>query len=114
MLAGKLDRRIRLEMATEGPLSPRGEAPKTWALLREVWAKVELPGGREFFSGDQTAAKARVLFLIRYPHGLAVLPNPDETFRVVYEGRNYDVIEVREIGRREALEIHAEARAEAA
>jgi len=117
MNAGELDRLIRIEFATE-TLSARGEPIKAWppdggSFIDKVAAKVILPGGREAQSADQTVAKGRAIFSIRYRDDLAVLPNPDDTCRVIYQGRTYDVLDVREVGRRAGHEIDAEARAEA-
>jgi len=118
MLAGKLDRRIRLEAATT-TRGLDGHPVRMWppdggSLLREVWAGVLPVRGQEGFAAQQFAAKAEVTFRIRYPYGLAMFPTPSEDLRIVYEGRNYDIVSVTETGRREGLDITATARAEAA
>jgi len=113
MLAGKLDRRIRLESATT-TRGLDGHPVRTWSLLREVWAELRPIRGQEGFPAQQFAAKAEVTFRIRYTYGLDPLPNPSEDMRIVYEGRSYDIVSVTEIGRREGLDITATARAEAA
>lgn len=114
MRAGSLDRRVRIEQATEVQDPATGEPVRTWGLVREVWANVRPLRGSEFSAAQQLVAKADTLFLIRFPHGLDPLPNPDESMRLVYGAVPYNIQYVAEIGRREGLEILATARAEAA
>lgn len=114
MRAGDLDRRIRIERATETQDPQSGEMVKAWGLVREVWGEVRQLSGSEFYSAQQFAAKVDTLFRIRYPHGVRFLPNPDESIRIVHDGTAYNIQHVAEIGRGEGLEIMAQARAEAA
>ena len=114
MNAGALDRRLRIEVATETQ-SPSGEVTLTWpgTLLADVWASKRDLSGTELFRAQQLAAKVDTEFQIRYPQDLDPFPNPDETFRLVCEGISYDVTYVSEIGRREGLKLLAFKRAEA-
>jgi len=105
---------VRIERATETQTPGTGEPVRTWALLREVWAEVRPLRGNEFYAAQQLAAKADTLFRIRFPRELDPLPNADESMRLVYEGRSYNIQHVAEMGRREGLDILAQARAEAA
>lgn len=114
MRAGNLDRRIQIEQAVETQDPASGEVTQEWELHREVWAEVKPLQGNEFYSAQQWAAKVDTLFRIRYPLGLDPLPNPDESMRIVYKSKVYNIQHVAEIGRREGLEILAQARAEAA
>jgi head-tail adaptor len=107
MQAGKMDRRLRIERATyvEGGL----QTELAWSTLVTVWAeKLEISDGeRSRQSGQEAAATTR--FRIRWSAAVAVL-NPKD--RVVCEGRTYDVVGVKELGRREGLEITAMRRAD--
>ena len=106
--AGSLDRRIAFERATASQASPSGEQVLTWAAEATVWAEVTPLGGRELFQAQALEAKADTRFRIRYRAGITT----DETLRISYGGRVYDLRSVVEIGRREGLEILAEARTE--
>ncbi len=106
MQAGGLDRRVEVLVREElrDPLS--GEPREVWARLAEVWAEV-LPGpGSERYGDQQRVATNATRFRIRYRDDVTPLN------RLRYRGREYDIHGVQEIGRREGLEVLAEARAE--
>jgi SPP1 family predicted phage head-tail adaptor len=114
--AGQMDRWIRIEVATEGPLSARGEAPKTeWTVLLETWAKKRDLTGDEAVRAMQLAAKVSTEFEIRYPEEVDPFPNPTDRMRLVDSDETvYNITHVSEIGRRRLLRILAWARQEAA
>jgi SPP1 family predicted phage head-tail adaptor len=114
MNAGALDRRLRIEVATETQ-SASGEVTRTWpgTLLADVWASKRDLSGVELYRAQQLVAKVDTEFEIRYPAGLNPFPNPDETMRLFCEGVPYDITFVSEIGRREGLKLLAFKRAEA-
>jgi len=120
--AGKLDRRV--EILSTGALaqanafqadafqphsstqSASGAISTTWQAVATVWAEC-LPGpGREGFGPDQRAAYNATRFRIRYRENVTPLN------RLRCGGREYDIHGVQEIGRREGLEMLAEARTE--
>ena len=113
MRAGSMDRRIRIETAIK-TRSASGQADRTWMLLDEVWSKVTYNDGREGFGSNQFQATAELKFEIYYPSEIDPFPTPSEDIRIVYEGREYDLLQVVEIGRREGLDIFASARADKA
>jgi SPP1 family predicted phage head-tail adaptor len=100
MRAGDLDRRITIQrrVVTSGPFN---EPIVTFELLAEIWADVRQQGGAEFLKAETIIAQRRVVFCIRWLAGVTALD------RVVYEGRSHNVTEVRELGRREGLELYA-------
>lgn len=108
LAAGRLDRRITLQRATATQDGVSGEQVLTWADDMTLWASVEPLAGSELFRAQQLEAKADTRFRIRYRTGVT----PVETLRISYGGRVYDLRSVVELGRREGLEILAEARAE--
>jgi len=108
--AGTLDRPIRFEHATE-TTSTSGEVSLVWATLADVWGSKEPLLGRELFAAQQAVAKVDTRFRVRYS-SLVKDVNPDETYRIVCDGKVYDITAVMETGRREGLEILAETRAE--
>ncbi len=111
MQAGKLDRRLRFEQATSSTASASGEPTLTWSELATVWGSKEPLSGREATQAQQLVARIDTRFRVRYSAALAVV-TPTATFRLVCDGRTYDITAVTEIGRREGLEILAGARAE--
>lgn len=107
--AGSLDRRITIQARTDTQ-DGAGQAVATWADAATVWARWEPFQVREPFTDQQFAAFIDSRFIIRRRPSL--IPSP-KTHRVSYDGKTYDIAGVREIGRREALELLCYARAEA-
>lgn len=105
MRAGDLDRRITIERATI-EYSGSGEPIETWNALATVWAKVDQQGGREFFATAQEVSERKVVFRIRWIEGLNVLD------RVMLDGAEHDIHEVRRLGRKEGVELHTTAAGE--
>ncbi|HEV7284322.1 MAG TPA: phage head closure protein, partial [Kaistia sp.] len=80
-----------------------------WLELATVWASKLDVRDSERFSSAQVGAEIGSRFQIRYSTTVADL-NPKD--RIVYGGKFYDIVGVKEIGRREGLEISAMARAD--
>lgn len=110
MQAGKLDNRIRFERATNTQDPRTGEQTKVWVLVATVWADAAQLTGRELFAAQQVSAKVDAKFRIRWPRSF--MPTADETWRIGWDGRYYDITSVAEIPRRVALEILGWTRAE--
>lgn len=104
--SGARDRRITLQRGSSTP-SDYGDPVTTWAPLATVWAQVTPVSDRERFAAAQTVAEITHRFAIRYGAAWADFSPAD---RLIYQGRVYDVAAVKEIGRREGLEITARAR----
>lgn len=102
MRAGDIDRRITIERFTQTQ-APDGSPIETWAPLGTVWAKVDQQGGREFFATAQEVSERKVVFRIRWIEGLTVLD------RVMCDGAEHDIVEVRRLGRKEGVELHCTA-----
>lgn len=98
MKAGALDRRVTIERATVIQ-DPYGEEIETWAPLATVSAQVVQQSGREFLAAEAMQAEVRVLFRLRWIEGI------QETDRVSYGDRLHNIQEVKELGRREGLEL---------
>lgn len=108
LAAGKLDRRITLQRFTSAP-DAFNEPVLTWATLATRWASYEPLSDGEKFRAGETAAEASARFVIRRSSAVAGL-NPKD--RLVFEGDTYEIVRVKEIGRREGIEITAGARAD--
>lgn len=98
MKAGPLDRRATIQRKTV-IVDDYGGETETWTDLRTLSAQVVQQSGREFLAAAQTQAEQRVLFRTRWIGGVNVLD------RVIYDGRPHNITEVKELGRREGLEL---------
>lgn len=104
--SGKLERRIVLERFTE-TRDAYNEPVKTWATLATRSASYEPIRDSERFRAGETAANASARFIIRHSAAVADL-NPKD--RLTFEGVAHDILNVKEIGRREGIEITTAAR----
>jgi SPP1 family predicted phage head-tail adaptor len=82
---------------------PDGADIETWSDLASVWAKVRPARGRENTGQPGIIAEADTVFTIWH--------RADVTRRmeIRYDGDDYDIKSINELGRREGLEIHATA-----
>lgn len=104
MRAGPLDRRIEIQAQTTSR-SDSGEEEVTWNTIATVAAaKVELRGV-ERFAAKQITGSSVVTFRFRWSATTAAITTKH---RVVYDGREFNVTAVREIGRREGIEVDAD------
>ena len=98
MRLAKMDRRVTIQRVT---LVDDGySSTEQWADLFRCWAEVRQVGGQEFLQAMAIGAEKRVVFYIRWYAGLLA------TDRVMYEGKPHNIAEVREIGRRDGVELH--------
>lgn len=100
MRAGSLHRRIMIQRSTPDD-SWDGAGLEVWSDLHSCWAEVRQQGGREFLTDLGVSAEVRRVFYIRWFAGI----KPAD--RVVYDGVPHNIVEVREIGRRDGVELHA-------
>lgn len=108
MQAGKLDRRITLERASI-TLDDFGGQVEAWVVLATVWAEAIPVSDRERWRAGEIGATISHRFRIRWSSAVADLNARD---RVIFDGREYDIHGVKEIGRRVGLEITASTRAD--
>lgn len=108
MQAGKLDRRVTLQRA--GTVDDGfGTVSGAFATLAVRWAAKEDIRDGERGSASGVMAEATTRFRIRWSELVADV-NPKD--RLVCGGETYDIAGVKEIGRREGLEITATRRAD--
>jgi len=105
----RLDRKITLERFTYTTDPGSGEQVKTWSTLATVWASKRDVSDSERVASAEVSAEIGTRFQIRWDSSWSDL-NPKD--RVVCDGRTYDIVGVKELGRREGLEISAIARAD--
>jgi SPP1 family predicted phage head-tail adaptor len=106
--AGKLDRRICIKRNYPTKDGYNADVDD-WRELATVWAaRLNISDGERFRAGE-TMATLSARFQIRWSPSVA---DVDPRDRIVFEGRTFDIAGVKELGRREGLEITAAARAE--
>lgn len=104
--AGDLDRRITIQR--NSPTKDAfGASKDNWADLATVWAKKIEVSDAERTRAAETAAIITTRFQVRWWSLVSDL-NPKD--RVLYGTLTYDIVAVKELGRREGLEISATAR----
>ncbi|ESR25254.1 phage head closure protein [Lutibaculum baratangense] len=101
MRAGDMDRRIIVSQPGEIiDYDPFGSPIYGDPTEYEVWAHVSQQSGREFFAAGGIQSSRMVVFRLRWIDGITVLDT------VKYGGRDHNIQEVRELGRKEGLELH--------
>jgi len=108
MRSEKLDRRIAIERYSV-TYNDDNEPTEAWASLATVWASVQYASDGEKVRAAEVGATISVRFQIRYDSTWADVNAKD---RVIYEGKTFDIVGVKELGRREGLEISAAAAAD--
>lgn len=98
-----LDRFITIQRATEVK-DDFGVVTEVWAPLVSLRAAVIQATTEEYLKAAGLQGDAAVIFRTRYFDGVTV------TDRVLFEGAAHDIKEMKEIGRRQGLEIRTTAR----
>lgn len=105
----RFDRKILLQRFTSTRHAGAGEEVKVWGDLASVWASKRDVSDSERVASAEVSAAITTRFQIRWDSSWASV-NPKD--RVVYDDRIYGIVGVKELGRREGLEISAIARAD--
>jgi len=82
---------------------------EVWSDLAQAWAEKRDVSDGERFRAQQVEAQITSRFLLLWSPQLADVDAKD---RIVVDGRSYDISGVKEIGRRDGIEITAAARAD--
>jgi len=106
MNIGNMDRRIALQSQVL-TTNNYGQRDSSWSTYATVWASIKYMGGSEKLADDQINSTQTVQFAVRYSTDTDGAKASD---RVVYNGNNYEVLYVQEIGRREGINIVCELR----
>lgn len=109
MNAGDLNRRITVLRRSAG-VDSFNEPVDTWTSLTTVWASMTPISDGERLRAGETLAQRAARFVIRYS---ATAASVDPRDRLTFDGDTYEINGVKEISRREFLEITATARADA-
>lgn len=107
----KFDRRIRLERATVTQDPGSGENVSVWATLgpEKIFASYTPVSDGEKVQAGEVGSTLMARFVIRYDSAWAYVNTKD---RLVFEDRTFDIWGVKELGRREGIEITAAARSD--
>lgn len=98
MKPGTLDRRVTV-LRRSLTRNEHGEQVETYSDLVTVWAQRLDTTARESFTAQTTIAEGTAKFRMRYMSDLLY------TDRLSCESREYDIVQIAELGRREATEI---------
>lgn len=114
MKAGDLDRQIELHFPVYDLGTDEFNATRYKLRGEEVWRKYTAAqytpvSDRERMASAERAAEITARFRVRWTQGLRTL---SPTWSITFEGCSFNIIGVKEIGRRQWLEITACARAE--
>lgn len=101
MRAGDLNRSIVIKRRVQIGTTPSNEPIFEWQPVRKMAANVRPMKADERFDGSQVFAWSTVVFKIRW------IPDLVQTDVIVFDGRNYNVSGIAEIGRRVGLEVTA-------
>lgn len=101
---GKMDRRITIQKLIQGIGPTYREPTETWATWATVWANVYSGSSRELDAARQISVEVDTQFQIRWLEGLS------ESMRIVYQGVNYHIYNIQEVGRRDRINIFAKAK----
>jgi SPP1 family predicted phage head-tail adaptor len=100
-----MDRRITVQQKTT-TVSDSGEVIEAWGdVLTDEPAQFKPLRGVERFSIQHLIGTSVGTFVLRYHDGITVQS------RVLFDGKTWDVTDVREVGRRETTELDAKAAA---
>lgn len=102
MRAGRLDRQITIQRS-ENSVNEYGTPVFTWTDTATLRVQLVESRAEEFLAGGAANDKTLAIFRVRY---LAGVTNAD---RIAYDGKLFNIREVKEIGRRKGLELRAEA-----
>lgn len=99
MRTGKLDRIIRIETYSAGVPDEYGTVHQGYVELATMRAQIIQASTEEFQRAYGASGETAIIFRTHYVDGV----NTDD--RVVYDDANFNIKEVKEIGRRAGLEL---------
>lgn len=108
MRAGRLDRRIRIEKYGPGVDDGWGNPSPGYTPLGTYRAEMLKGSSEEFFRAGGMAEVEALVFRLRYLAGISTAD------RVAHRGQYFNIVETKEIGRRQGLEIRCVSTGEAA
>lgn len=98
MKAGALDRTITIERATEAK-DDLGVVTSTWRCLATRHAQLVQSSTAEFMRAFGASTETAIVFRLRFLAGVTLAD------RVRFDGATFNLVEIKELGRREGLEL---------
>ena len=80
-----MNKRVELQSRDETTVNDLNEVTGSWSTQTTVWASIKPMNGKELFRAEQVKSSARTKITIRYYSSI------DETWRVKYGTRIYDI-----------------------
>jgi SPP1 family predicted phage head-tail adaptor len=103
MNAGLMDQLVSLQSYSESVDSNTGEKLQSWSEYATAWSRIQqAESGSEVVDADRREHKQTVQFTIRYNSSVQV------KHRIVWDSKNYNIINVANIERDMYLKIQAE------
>lgn len=102
MRAGKLDETIEIQSYSAGTPDEYGVSAPGYSAFATVRAQILQQSTEEFLRAYGETAMTAVVFRLRWLSGVTT------SHRIVHEGRNFNIREVKEIGRGKGLELRCE------
>lgn len=103
MKSGKLDRTIMIERSAD-TVDDYGRTANTWSTITTVRAEILQASTAEFLRSYGEAETTAIAFRIRAIPGVEIRTSD----RVTFGSEAFNLVEIREIGRRRWLELRAE------
>lgn len=101
MRAGKLDRPVQIERHVLLGYDAFNSPTYDWQVIADAWAQQRPNRGAERFAAGQVAGSNVLTFHIRYEE----CPDLTTMDRLKYNDREWNILDVRELGRRVVWEI---------
>lgn len=102
MRAGKLTSTITIERAST-TVDAYGVPQETWTTFATVRAQVITSTTEEFMRTFGASSEAAIVFRVRFLAGLTLAD------RITFKGRAYNLVEIKELGRRAGLDLRCTA-----
>lgn len=109
MKAGRLDRRVEVQVFSTTRDDTTGEEIETWTKVFDRWMTKRDVRATERFGADQVVAEIDTVFTGRYRACKTIRP---DTHRFFFRGRVYNVLGATELGRLDAVEFACASRGE--
>lgn len=104
MQAGKMDRLVQIERPVQVRDLATGETSIEYQIVDRVWGSKTPGPAQERLSEGQIHTEPRDTIRIRYRDDIAA-PGSGPAMRLTVEGATGDIVDVTEVGRREALDL---------
>ncbi|WP_102960215.1 phage head closure protein [Mangrovicella endophytica] len=102
MRAGKLDRLITIDAYGPGVPDGGGGSIPSWTPIATLRAQIITLSTEEFLRSYGESSETAIVFRTRFVEGIQT------SSRVTYDGRRFNIKEVKELGRRQGLELRCE------